>query len=250
MSEQNRKVALVIGGTGALGSETCRRLATKGFSVAFTWHSNQAKAETLAEELSANAYQLDLRDPDKLQMTIREIAESLGSIDAFVVVSGIATAYRVDGEPVVPKFFELTPSAYDEMMSVNVRGTVFACQEVGRIMATQGGGRIVIVSSIDGVKPMPAPVDYACCKAALWGLTQSMSKELGKLGILVNMLAPGILEGGIADLLSDELMEEYKKHCTLRRVGTFREAADMLCYLVGEKNTYLTGQAVVLDGGL
>ncbi len=100
------------------------------------------------------------------------------------------------------------------------------------------------------MKPVPAPVDYACCKAALWGMTQALSKELGKYNILVNMVAPGVLEGGIAALLSDELMSEYVNHSALRRVGTFSEVAKMIAFLAGPRNTYLTGQAVILDGGL
>ncbi|MCP4689231.1 MAG: SDR family oxidoreductase, partial [Desulfobacterales bacterium] len=149
-----------------------------------------------------------------------------------------------------PKFLEITPEGYDRMSDVNVRGVLFVCQEAARIMAAAGGGKIVIVGSIDGVKSVPGPVDYACCKGALRGMTWAMAKELGKYNILVNMVAPGILEGGVAEYLSEELMTEYVKHCALRRVGAFSEAARVVAFLAGEKNTYLTGEAVMLDGGL
>ena len=81
-------------------------------------------------------------------------------------------------------------------------------------------------------------------------MTQAMAKELGKHNILVNMVAPGILEGGIAGLLRDDLMDEYLKHCSLKRVGKFSEVADAVAFLAGPQNTYLTAQAVILDGGL
>ncbi|MCP4400261.1 MAG: SDR family oxidoreductase, partial [bacterium] len=155
-----------------------------------------------------------------------------------------------DGMQVVPKFFDITPEVYDKMMRVNVRGIFFTLQEAARIMSASQKGRIVIVGSIDGIKLLPSPVDYACCKAALWGMTQGLAKELGQYNILVNMIAPGILEGGIAELLSEELMQEYLKHCSLKRVGTFSEIANMVAFLAGPKNTYLTGRAIVLDGGL
>ena len=78
----------------------------------------------------------------------------------------------------------------------------------------------------------------------------ALSKELGDRNILVNMVAPGILEGGVAKLLSEELMAEYLKHCSLRRTGKFSEVANVIAFLAGPGNTYVTGQAVILDGGL
>lgn len=243
--------AFVIGGTGGLGAEVCRALAGRGFELAFTYNENRDKAESLAEELGAAAYlHLDLSDIDSVREAVRTANDKLGGFGVLVVCSGLATGHEREGEPFVPKFSEVTVDGYDRMMSVNVRGVFFACQEAAGIIAANGGGQIVIVSSIDGIKPVPSPADYACCKAALWGLTQSLSKELGRDNILVNMVAPGILEGGIADLLSKELMEEYVKHCSLKRVGKFSEIADVIAFLAGERNTYLTGQAVTLDGGL
>ena len=81
-------------------------------------------------------------------------------------------------------------------------------------------------------------------------MTQALSKELGDSNILVNMVAPGILEGGVAKLLSDDLMAEYLKHSALRRTGKFSEVANVIAFLAGPWNTYVTGQAVILDGGL
>lgn len=251
---ENQK-AFIIGGSGELGAEICSTMSDKGFDVAFTYFQDRQKAESLCETLrksdhTSHVFQLDLADPAGAIRVVRQAAEALGGLDALIVASGIATGFTKDGKPEVPKYFEITVDAYDEMMTVNVRGVFFVCREAARIMKASGGGRIVIVGSIDGVKPVPAPVDYACCKAALWGMTQAMAKELGKHNILVNMVAPGILEGGIAGLLQDGLMNEYLKHCSLKRVGKFREVANAAAFLAGPQNTYLTAQAVVLDGGL
>ncbi|MCP4367920.1 MAG: SDR family oxidoreductase, partial [Deltaproteobacteria bacterium] len=193
---------------------------------------------------------LDLHDMTNVREVVQTSHKKLGGIDSLIITSGIATGHFSDGMPIVPNFFDITPEMYDNMMSVNVRGIFFTLQEVAKIMTASKTGRIVIVGSIDGIKLLPSPVDYACCKAALWGMSQSLAKELGKYNILVNMVAPGILEGGIAELLSAELMQEYVKHCSLKRVGTFSEIANMIVFLAGPKNTYLTGHAIVLDGGL
>ncbi len=245
--------ALVIGGSGSLGSETCRILVQKGFDVALTYYSNLEKAENLRQDLTESAanvhiFRLDLNNIENTKRVIRQADKALGRIDSLVITSGLATGREKSKE--VSKFLDVTPEEYDKMMGVNVRGVFFACQEIARIMSAAGGGRIVIVGSIDGVKPVPSPVDYACCKGALWAITQSLSKELGSNGILVNMVAPGILEGGIAELLSRDLMTEYLKHCSLGRVGSFSEIAKVIAFLAGPKNSYLTGQALILDGGL
>ena len=247
--------ALVIGGSGSLGAEVCRVLAQKGFDLAFTYHRGNEKADTLSAKLreqgyAAHAFALDLTDIEQVKSVVGKANEKLGKLDSLVITSGLATVLSAEGRPMLPKYFEITPDSFDKMMEVNVRGVFFACQEAAQIMAAQGGGRIVITGSIDGVKTAYAPVDYVCCKTALWGITQALAKELGKDNILVNMIAPGIMEGGVADLLSEKLMREYVKHCSLKRVGKFAEIANMIAFLAGPKNTYITGQAVILDGGL
>lgn len=241
---------LVIGGTGHVGAAICRQLRQAGHAVAFTYCQNVHKARALADELNADCYALDLGVFDSIVPTLQGVAEKLGGLDALVVASGLATAHQREGVPVVPKWNEVEPSGFARMLDVNVKGTFFACQWAASVMRLQKAGKIVLVGSIDGVKPVPSPVDYACCKAALVGMVQSLSKDLGPHGILVNLIAPGILDGGIASLLSQELHAEYVKHCTLKRVGTAEDIARWAEFLVGPRNTYLTGQTIIVDGGL
>jgi NAD(P)-dependent dehydrogenase (short-subunit alcohol dehydrogenase family) len=243
--------ALVIGGSGSLGTVVCHTLVEKGFEVAFTFQRNRDKALHLEQALSGQgnrirAFHLDLTDLVGIPQAVRNAQAFLGAIDVLIVASGVATG---EGEK-VPGFLEVTAEGYNTMMAINVRGVFFACQETARIMVASSGGKIILVGSIDGVKSVPAPVDYACCKGALWAMTQALAKELGPHHILVNMVAPGVMEGGIARLLKSDLAEEYVKHCSLRRVGRFSEVAKVIAFLAGPKNTYLTGQAVILDGGL
>ncbi|MEW6738267.1 MAG: SDR family oxidoreductase, partial [Acidobacteriota bacterium] len=113
----------------------------------------------------------------------------------------------------------------------------------------QKSGEIIIVGSIDGVKPVPAPIHYAASKGALRSMTESLAKELGVDNIRVNLVAIGVLAGGIAKYLSRDLLESYLEHCSLKRVGTNREVAEMVVRLALH-NSYVTGQTIVLDGGL
>lgn len=244
---------LVIGGSGHVGLEICRELSASGCSIAFTYCRGVDRAEALIAQLAkdgheAPCFMLDLGDLPQVAATIKSAADALGGLDGLVIASGLSTGQPWRGHQ--PGFFEVTAAGFDRLMGVNVRGVYFACQAACQIMKSGHGGRVVLVGSVDGVKPVPSPPDYACTKAALWGLTQSLSKELGPAGILVNLVAPGILDGGIATYLAEDLMKDYVRHSALRRVGTASEIARVTAFLVSPRNTYLTGQAVVLDGGL
>src|SRR5205823_1217978 len=111
------------------------------------------------------------------------------------------------------------------------------------------GGELVLIGSIDGVKPVPAPVHYGASKGALVGMARTMAKELGPASIRVNVVAPGVLGEGISKTLPEDLRSEYLKHCGLKRFGAPSEIARVVAWLVLE-NTYVTGQTILLDGAL
>src|SRR4051812_29035940 len=135
------------------------------------------------------------------------------------------------------------------MMTITAAGTFASCQAAAKLMRHNGGGSIVLIGSMDGVKPVPAPVHYAAAKGAMSAMTTSLSKALGGSGIRENCLAPGILDGGIGRLLSDQLRDDYLRHCALKRLGNARDVAEWVAWLVFA-NTYVTGQTILLDGGL
>jgi NAD(P)-dependent dehydrogenase (short-subunit alcohol dehydrogenase family) len=136
------------------------------------------------------------------------------------------------------------------MMSINVKGAFLTTQAVLRAMVKQQRGRILNISSLAGVKMMQAPVHYATAKAALKGFTESLAKEVGRYNILVNCLAPGILEEGVADNLPPAKKDEYLRHCALRRTGTCAEVAEVAAFLVSDRNSYMNGATIVLDGAV
>ena len=234
---------LVLGGSGYVGSEVCRVLAAQGARVAFTYCRNEVQIP------GALALRADLRDFGQAVEAVERAAAHLGGLDVLVQCAGTA------GDPALYKgraiaqerLQKITEAGWDEMMDLTVKGTFSACQAAARAMGS--GGQIVIVGSMDGVKIVPSPAHYAAGKGALRAMVQALAKELGGRGILVNLLAPGILDGGVARLLSDDLLQEYLKHCSLKRTGSAHEIAQFAAWLAME-NTYVTGQAIVLDGGL
>jgi NAD(P)-dependent dehydrogenase (short-subunit alcohol dehydrogenase family) len=218
--------------------------------VAFTYHSSEERAKVLAREIPGSvARPLDVLSVPALEKSVDDAASDWGGLDAFIQCAGVGLTVFSPEAQVHHRMEDVDESAWDRMQSVNVKSTFFAVRRVAAHMRRTGGGNIVLIGSIDGVKPVPAPVHYAASKAALAGMTTAMAKELGKDGIRVNLVAPGILESGMSRVLPEELRLEYLKHCGLRRFGRVEEIASWVAWLALQ-NTYVTGQTILVDGAL
>ncbi len=241
MSEAKR--CIVLGGSGTVGRAVVSELTGQGAKVAFTYHQNARAAEALGAT-GAFAKQLDLADPDAIAPALAALADRLGGVDALVVCA-------VKTSTVEPAKFDdlddVTLAGWDTLMAINVRAAFFACRAL--LPHFNRGGNVVFLGSVDGVKPVPSPAPYAASKAALQGLTLSLAKALGKREIRVNLIAPGVLEEGASRTLPDDLLREYLKHAGLRRKGRVDEVAGVVGFFALE-NTYVTGQTVLVDGGL
>lgn len=221
--EQPRRV-LVLGGSGYVGAALVRRLAAAGVGVSFTYCTREAEAAALARETGASALPLDVCDAAQIE----SLPARLGAGDFDAVVQCIGTA----GERAVyahgdawTKFQAIDAAGWAAMQQVTVGASFRLFQLLaGRL---RNPGNLVVVGSIDGVKPVPAPVHYAAAKAALAGMVRALAKALGPRGVCVNMVAAGILDGGIAQHLSEALRQQYLKHCALRRFGRADEVAEM-----------------------
>lgn len=242
-------VTIVIGGSGAVGRVVCRTLAARGARVGFTYLTN----ETVARELTAalpdsTALCLDVRDIGAIDRTLDAFEARFGRIDALVncAAIGVTGAPGANGHE---RMDHVTEDGWETMLAVNTKASYFAVRRVASLMRDRGGVNVVLLGSIDGVKPAPAPVHYAASKAALAGMIRAMAKELGPRGIRVNSVAPGVLEDGLSRTLPEQLRREYLKHCGLKRFGRIDEVASLVTWLAVE-NTLVTGQTLVLDGGL
>jgi NAD(P)-dependent dehydrogenase (short-subunit alcohol dehydrogenase family) len=243
--------SLVIGGSGTLGRAVCRALAAQGSRVALTYHTGRAIADDLANTLpGATAWRLDLASVSAIADAVRDVAAALGGLDALVHCAAVGGS---PGDPKPPdghqRIEDVGEAGWDALMAVNVRSAFFACRAAVPHLREAGGGNVVLVGSIDGVKPVPSPVPYCASKAALVGMAQALAKEVGKDGIRVNVVAPGVLEGGVSRTLPKEVLGEYLKHCGLRRLGKPAEVAEVIAWLA-RHNTYVSAQTLVVDGGL
>jgi NAD(P)-dependent dehydrogenase (short-subunit alcohol dehydrogenase family) len=242
--------ALVIGGSGSLGRVVCAALAATGSRVGLTYHAGRAVADELTATLpGARAWPLDAaRVPDVLRV-VDQAAEALGGLDALVHCAALGLT---PGDPLgdCPRqsLEDVSAAGWDALMAVNLRSAFFACQAAVPFLR-RAGGNVVFVGSIDGLKPVPSPIPYCASKAALVGMAQALAKELGKDRVRVNVVAPGILEGGLSRTLPKPLRDEYLRHCGLKRLGRTAEAANVVAWLA-RHNTYVTAQAVMVDGAL
>ena len=242
-------VSIVIGGSGAVGRVVCRTLAARGARVGFTYLTN----ETVARELTAAiadsaALRLDVRDIGAIERTLNEFEVRFGRIDALVNCAAIGVAGALPGATGHERMDQVTEVGWETMLAVNTKASYFAVRRVADLMRDRGGN-VVLLGSIDGVKPAPAPVHYAASKAALAGMIRAMAKELGPQGIRINSVAPGVLEDGLSRTLPEQLRREYLKHCGLKRFGRIDEVAGLVTWLAVE-NTLVTGQTLVVDGAL
>lgn len=187
------------------------------------------------------AFKNSVLDRKTITEMIASLEKSWGAIDILVNNAGISQ--------VLPMAL-LEEEDWDGVMDINVKGTYIVTRQVLRGMIRRKSGRILNIGSLAGMRLIESPVHYAASKAAIKGFTEALAKEVGRYGITVNSLAPGILEGGVGSNLPSYRLDNYLKHCALGRVGTFNEISRTAAFMVSDENTYMNGATLVMDGGL
>ena len=240
------RLALVTGGSRGLGRAIAYALAKEGARVAFNFSQSDDDAAVTLEELARHgpawAHRVSVTDKAGITEMVRTIErDAEAPIDILINNAGIGQ--------VVPLAL-MEEEDWDRMMDTHVKGAFIVTQAVLRGMVKAKHGRILNVSSLAGIKMMQAPVHYCTAKAALRGFTEALAKEIGRYGITVNCIAPGILEEGVGDHLPPDKRADYLRHCALRRVGRVDEIADLAAMLVSDRNSYMNGATVLVDGGV
>lgn len=242
----NAKRALVTGGSRGLGRALCEVFAAHGADVAFNYSSDREGAEQTLEKILGRerrglAFQASVLDEAGLSRAVRQIEEQWGGIDILVNNAGVS-------QPLPLPLME--EADWDLVMDVNVKGQFLTSRAVLRGMIRRRAGALLNISSLAGVRLIEAPVHYAASKAAIKGFTQALAKEVARYNIRVNCLAPGLLEEGVGQSLPEHRMKEYLRHVSLHRVGTLEEVARFAAFLVSDRNSYMNGETILMDGGL
>ncbi len=237
------RVALVTGGTGAVGRAIVRVLAREGAAVAFTYHSAEATAKDLCAQLGARvaAYRLDVLDGAASLALADRAASELGPVDILVNNAGVTQ--------VLP-FALIEEDDWDRMMDVNVKGMFLVTKAFLRGMVHRRRGSVINMGSLAGMRVLEVPVHYATAKSAVVGFTLALAREVSRYGIRVNAVVPGLLTDGVSRLVPEKQQADYAEHCTLGRAGTPEEVAELVAFLAGDRAAYINAQAIAVDGGI
>ncbi len=183
----------------------------------------------------------DVGDGEALAGVIEEVASTLGRLDILVNNAGITR----DG-----LIMRMSDEDFDDVIRVNLRSAFVACRAAARPMMRGKYGRIVNIGSVTGVVGNSGQANYAAAKAGLTGLTKTLAKELGSKGVTANVIAPGFIETDMTDALPQSMKDEAVKSLPARRMGRPEEIAAAASFLASEGAAYVTGQVLVVDGGL
>lgn len=236
-----RKIALVTGAARGIGLATTRVLLDAGWSVAML----DRDAKVLMDEANGLTHVVpivaDVSDPDQVSATQAQIAEQFGRLDGLVNNAGVA-----DFGPIADTSFE----RWRTVMATNLDGPFLMTQAFTGLLAQNGGGAVVNITSISGLRASTLRVAYGTSKAALAHLTLQQAAELGELGIRVNAVAPGPVNTKLALAVhTPDIRAAYHEAIPLNRYGHEDEIAAVIGFLLGDTASYVTGQVIAADGG-
>lgn len=242
------KRAIVTGATRGLGLAIATELAREGARVAITYRKNDADAEEARKQIAAVAataplvFKGNVADRAHADDTVKQVSAAWGGVDILVNAAGVTRILPIA---------LLEEADWDEVMSVNVKGVyLFSRAVLKPMIRAKTGGHILTIGSFASERVIEAPVHYAAAKSAVRGFSEALAREVGRYGILVNVLAPGLLDVGLGTLLPQHRLDEYVSQCALGRLGTAEEIAKTAAFLVSDANTFMTGAKLAADGGV
>jgi 3-oxoacyl-[acyl-carrier protein] reductase len=231
------KRALVTGASRGIGRAIAVELARAGAEVVVGYRSGQAEAEELAGEIGGVAVQADVASPEDA----RRLVEDAGDLDVLVNNAGLTR----DG-----LLARMSDDDWRTVIDTNLSSVFYTCRAVTRPMMKKRGGAIVNVSSVVGVHGNWGQTNYAASKAGIIGFTKSLARELGSRGIRANVVAPGYVKTQLTDVLPEEATQAMVAQTPLGRVAEPHEIAGAVRFLASDDASFITGEVVLVDGGL
>lgn len=239
------RVALVTGAGRGLGRAIARSLAANGARLACVDVDEASSAETVGQIRAtggtAESWVCDVTDSQRVNQVVGEVVSALGGINILVNNAGITRDNLL---------MRMKDDQFDAVLAVNLRGTFLFSRAVARPMMKAKGGRIINIASVSGMMGNPGQANYSASKAGVIGLTRTIARELAARNITVNAVAPGFIATEMSAKLGEETLREIEQRTPLGRLGDPQDVADAVLFLASDAAAFITGQVLVVDGGL
>lgn len=242
-----KKTVLITGSSTGIGAGLAVAFAEAGYNIAINArteedaekHGGEVLNKCLLRGADARCFVADVSNFEDCNKMVAEVVEEFGTIDVLINNAGITR----DG--ILPRMRE---EDFTDVININLNSVFNMCRNVTPIMMKKRSGSIINLASVAGVYGNAGQTNYAASKAGVIGLTKSLAKELGSRGIICNAIAPGFVKSPMTDLLNDEQKTRILSAIATKRFGEVEDIAELALYLA--KTTYLTGQVLIIDGGL
>lgn len=240
------KVVLITGASRGIGKAIAQNLAAQGANIAFTFLSSVEKGKALEEELAASGttvkgYQSDASDFKAADELVTNVVADFGKIDVLINNAGITRDTLI---------MRMTEEHWDDVMRINLKSAFNLVKAATKPMMRARAGSIINITSVVGIMGNAGQANYAASKAGMIGFTKSVAKELGSRNIRCNAIAPGFIETEMTGELNEDKLKEWLSGIPLKRAGTGEDIANACAYLGSDMAAYVTGQVLVVDGGM
>ena len=239
------QVAIVTGAGRGIGRTVAETLAAAGAKVACVDVSPTTLAETVAAinatGAAAEAFTCDVTDSKRVNEVVDEVVAKWGALNILVNNAGITRDNM---------FLRMKDEQWDQVLAINLRGTFLFARAAVKAMLRARRGRIINIASVSGLMGNPGQANYSASKAGVIGLTRTVAREIASREITVNAVAPGFIETDMTAALGEEALAQVKKEIPLGRLGCPQDVADAVLYLASDAAGFMTGQVLVVDGGL
>jgi len=237
------KTAIITGGTRGIGRALVEKFVKEGCRVAFTYKNNKEISDGLKKKTRGRAigYKVDIRDMESTRKFIQNVKEKFGHIDILVNNAGI-----IRDKPLIM----MKKMDWDEVLDTNLTGA-FNCARICLLdFIKRKSGNIINISSLSGIKGVPGQANYCASKAGLIGFTKALAREGGPYNVRVNAISPGFIDTDITKKLKDIFKKRVVEDTPLGRFGSVEEMSELALFLVSDKASFITGQNIIIDGGL
>lgn len=246
MFDLSGKVAVVTGSSRGIGRSIAFTLAGQGASVVVNYVSDAVSAESLVEEIrnaggNAIAFQANVSIADQAAGLIESAVKTFSRLDILINNAGITRDTLL---------MRMSEEDWDAVLETNLKGAFHCMKAATRPMIRQRSGRIISISSVSGIAGNAGQANYSAAKAGLHGLTKAVARELASRNITVNAIAPGFVETDLTSRLSEDLLALARERTLLGRLGKPEDIAATVAFLASDEAGFITGQVLVVDGGL